>query len=78
MRIEILRQVMISGESVSAGSFIEVSEADGNLLVGNGKAAVAPAVEKPAPVEVTEEPKPAPTPVKSSRRAAKPAPSFED
>ena len=78
MRIEILRQVMISGESVSAGSFIEVSEADGNLLVGNGKAAVAPAVKKPAPVEVTEEPKPAPTPVKSSRRAAKPAPSFED
>jgi hypothetical protein len=78
MRIEILRQVMISGESVSAGSFVEVSEADGNLLVGSGKAVVAPAVEKPAPVEVTEEPKPAPTPVKSSRRAAKPAPSFED
>ena len=78
MRIEILRQVMVSGESVSAGSFIEVSEADGNLLVGNGKAAVAPAVKKPAPVEVTEEPQPAPTPVKSSRRAAKPAPSFED
>ena len=78
MRIEILRQVMISGESVSAGSFVEVSEADGNLLVGSGKAVVAPAVEKPAPVEVTEEPKLAPTPMKSSRRAAKPAPSIED
>ena len=78
MRIEILRQVMISGESVSAGSFIEVSEADGNLLVGSGKAVVAPAVEKPVPVEVTEEPKPAPAPVKSGRKAVKPAPSIED
>lgn len=78
MRIEILRQVMISGESVSAGSFVEVSEADGNLLVGSGKAVVAPAVEKPAPVEVTEEPKPAPAPVKSGRKAVKPAPSIED
>ena len=74
MRIEILRQVMISGESVEAGSFIEVSEADGNLLVGSGKAVVAPAVEKPAPVEVTEEPKP----VKPVRKAAKPTPSIED
>jgi len=68
MRIEILRQVMISGESVEAGSFIEVSEADGNLLVGSGKAVVAPAVEEPAPVEVTEEPKPAPAkPVKRAK-----------
>jgi hypothetical protein len=78
MRIEILRQVMISGESVSAGSFVEVSESDGNLLVGSGKAVVAPAVEKPVPVEVTEEPKPAPAPVKSGRKAVKPAPSIED
>ena len=58
---------MISGEPVSAGSFVEVSEADGNLLVGGGKAVVAPAVEKPAPVEVTEEPKPAPA--KPARKA---------
>ena len=78
MRIEILRQVMISGESVGAGSFVEVSESDGNLLVGSGKAVVAPAVEKPVPVEVTEEPKPAPAPVKSGRKAVKPAPSIED
>jgi hypothetical protein len=78
MKIEILRQVMISGESVSAGSFVEVSESDGNLLVGSGKAVVAPAVEKPVPVEVTEEPKPAPAPVKSGRKAVKPAPSIED
>ena len=65
MRIEILRRVMISGEPVEAGSFVEVSEADGNLLVGSGKAAIAAAVEKPAPVEVTEEPKP----VKPVRKA---------
>ena len=58
---------MISGESVSAGSFVEVSETDGNLLVGGGKAVVAPAVEKPAPVEVTEEVKP--EPVKPVRKA---------
>jgi hypothetical protein len=68
MRIEILRQVMISGEPVQAGSFVEVTEADGNLLVGSGKAVVAPAVEKPAPVEVTEEPAPAPA-VKPVRKA---------
>jgi len=67
MRIEILRQVMVSGESVAAGSFIEVSEADANLLVGSGKAVLAPAVEKPAPVEVTEEVKP--EPVKPVRKA---------
>lgn len=78
MRIEILRQVMISGESVAAGSFIEISDADGHLLVGSGKAVVAPAVETPAPVEVTEEPKPVATPAKSTRKAAKPAPSTKD
>lgn len=59
---------MISGEPVSAGSFVEVSEADGNLLVGGGKAVVAPVAEKPAPVEVTEEPKPASVkPVKKAK-----------
>ena len=68
---------MISGEPVSAGSFVEVSEADGNLLAGCGKAIVAPAVEKPAPVEVTEEPKAAPAPVKPGRKA-KPALPIED
>ena len=63
---------MISGEPAEAGSFIEVSEADGNLLVGSGKAAVAPAVEKPASVQVTEEVKP--EPVKPARKARTYAP----
>ena len=78
MRIEILRQVMISGEPVEAGSFIEVSEADANLLVGSGKAMIAPAVEKPAPVEVTEEPKPAPAKPGRKPKFVAPAPSTED
>lgn len=59
---------MISGEPVAAGSFVEVSEADGNLLVGSGKAVIAVAVEKPVPVEVTEELKPV-APVKPVKRA---------
>jgi hypothetical protein len=59
---------MISGEPVKAGSFIEVSEADGNLLVGSGKAVIAAAVEKPVPVDVTEEPAPVPA-VKPVRKA---------
>jgi hypothetical protein len=72
MRVEILRQVMVSGESVSTGSFIEVSDADANLLVGSGKAVFAAPVEKPAPVEVTEEVKP--KPVKPARKARTYAP----
>lgn len=56
MKVEILRAVMISGEPVSAGSFVEVSQADGNLLIGSHKAIAVDA--KPVPVEVTEEPKP--------------------
>ena len=48
MRIEILRSVMISRESVKAGSFVEVSVADANLLIGMGKARLAPE-DKPAP-----------------------------
>lgn len=68
MRVEILRQVMISGEPVPAGSFVEVNEADGNLLVGSGKAVIAPAVVKPVPVEVTEEPTPVPA-AKPARKA---------
>lgn len=63
---------MVSGEPVSAGSFIEVSEADANLLIGSGKGVIAPVVESPAPVEVTEEVKP--EPVKTVRKARTYAP----
>jgi hypothetical protein len=58
MRIEILRPVMISGESVAAGSFIEVSESDANLLIGSGKAIAAAPAPAPTPVVAAEEPKP--------------------
>jgi hypothetical protein len=60
---------MISGEPVSAGSFAEVSEADGNLLIGSGKAVVALTAKKPAPVEVTEQAQPAPASAKPARKA---------
>ena len=46
MRVEILRDVMISGEPAKAGSFVELDKATANLLVGMKKAAIAP---KPAP-----------------------------
>jgi len=56
MRVEILRPVMISGEPASAGSFVEVSLADAQLLIGLGKAREA-AAEPKAP---KPEPKPEP------------------
>jgi hypothetical protein len=71
MRVEILRAVMISGESVSAGSFIEVDLATANLLMGLGKAAKAVDPE-PAPgpaVMVEPEGEPA-KPVRKARVAA--------
>jgi hypothetical protein len=65
MRIEILRSVMISGESVKAGSFVEVDTAAANLLIGMNKARLAPEPE-PQPEPEPEAPKrgrkPAPTP----------------
>ena len=43
MRIEIVSAVMISGEPFSEGSILEVSQADGYLLINSNKA--VPAVE---------------------------------
>lgn len=48
MRIEIKRNVMISGEPVKAGSFVEVDNQTAQLLIGMDKASVAPEQE-PAP-----------------------------
>lgn len=64
MRIEILSSVMISGESVEAGSLVEVSPADANLLINSNKARLAP------------EPEPEPEP-EAPKRSRKPAPSPE-
>lgn len=54
MKIEILRSVLISGEPVKAGSIIEVSVADANLLIGMNKAQAAP---EPEPAPEPEAPK---------------------
>ena len=56
MRVEIIRNVMINGESVKAGSFVEVEQGIATLLIGSDKAKVASDPE-PAPACP---PKPAP------------------
>ena len=57
MKIEILSSVMISGEPVEAGSFVEVSVADANLLIGMNKARLTPEPEPEAEAEPVEAPK---------------------
>jgi hypothetical protein len=76
MRVEILRAVMISGESVSAGSFIEVDLATANLLMGMGKAVKAVEPEPaPEPAVVVE---PVGEPAKPVRKARVTAPLIKD
>lgn len=65
MHVELLRNVMINGESRSAGSLVELSVADANLLIGNGKAqaaAMSAPEEASLPVVVHEEAAEAPRP----------------
>jgi hypothetical protein len=47
MRVEITRNVMINGESVKAGSFVEVEQGIATLLIGSDKAKAA---SEPKPV----------------------------
>jgi hypothetical protein len=58
MRLEITRNVMINGEPVKAGSFVEVELGIANLLIGSGKAKAAPKEEpKPQPkLEIQQKP----------------------
>ena len=49
MRVEIIRNVMINGESVKAGSFVEVEQGIATLLIGSDKAKVASDPEPLAP-----------------------------
>tara|TARA_Y100000361_G_scaffold94195_1_gene84132 strand:+ start:1416 stop:1637 length:222 start_codon:yes stop_codon:yes gene_type:complete len=51
MKVEILRQVMISGEPAMAGSILEVSDENARILLGLGKA-----VEFKGEAAVKEEP----------------------
>lgn len=61
MKVEILRSVMISGEPVLAGSLVEVSLTDANLLIGMNKARIAP--------EPATEPEPEPEAPKRGRKS---------
>jgi hypothetical protein len=52
MKVEITRNVMINGEPVKAGSFVEVDRGVANLLIGSDKARIAVEPE-PEPVKRT-------------------------
>jgi hypothetical protein len=67
-KIEILGSVMISGEPVEAGSFVEVTPAVANLLIRMNK---AQAVPEPEP-----EPEPQPEP-EAPKRPRKPTSTSE-
>ena len=43
MRLEILRQTSIAGQPARVGDVVEVSDRDVRLLIGSGKAQLAPA-----------------------------------
>ena len=45
MKVQITRSVMIDGESVKAGSFLEVDQRLASLLIGSDKATLAPESE---------------------------------
>ena len=71
MRIEILRSVMVSGEPVPAGSFLDTDAAIANLLIGMNKARLAPEPEPEA------DPEPAGEPPKRGRKT-QPTPAPEE
>lgn len=81
MRIEILRSVLISGESVPAGSIIEVSRADAQLLIGSNKAQVSSAATPPSDEAVQPSEAPplseATPPASAAKRSRKPTPTPE-
>jgi len=71
MLVQILRQVMISGEPVPAGSTQDLPPATANMLISSGKAIPAEAAEVVEP-EAVEAPEPAPAP-KAARPRTKPS-----
>ena len=75
MYVTLLRQVMVAGESVSAGSTLDLSDTVATLLVGMGKAVQAEPPAPPAPpAKATED-----TTAKAPRaKAAKPPTPSED
>lgn len=71
MKIEILRSVMVSGEPVPAGSFIELDDANANLLIGMGKAVIAAEPPAASALAIVDEPEAEPAkPVRKARTTA--------
>lgn len=71
MLIQILRQVMISGEPALAGSTLDLPPTTAFMLISSGKATPAEAAEVVEP-EAVEAPEPAPVP-KATRARTKPS-----
>lgn len=65
MRIEILRRTTVTGAVVLPGDVVDVTDRDGRLLIGMGKA--QPAMDPICPVVVSD-PLVPPTPVRSPRK----------
>uniref|UniRef100_G8EY00 Uncharacterized protein n=1 Tax=Synechococcus phage S-CAM8 TaxID=754038 RepID=G8EY00_9CAUD len=79
MRVEITRNVMINGESVKAGSFVEVEQGIATLLIGSDKAQVATDPEPVAEVAPSCPPKaPACPPKPPAKRGRTKQSSGED
>lgn len=74
MKIEILSDVMISGEPAPAGSTVDVSRADALLLISLNKAQLIPEPPSDDAAQPTEAAQPASAAPKRSR---KPEPSPE-
>lgn len=76
---ELTTDVMVRGNPRSTGEILDLSEAEGQLLVGLGRAkpAQAPQASAPAVVEPTDAPAAAPSPKPAARRRS-PAPTAPD
>ena len=77
VKIEILSDVMISGGPALAGSFIEVSQSDANLLVGMNKARLIGDAEAAQEPELEPEKDPESATEEAPKRGRKSAPSTE-
>lgn len=75
MYITLLRQVMVAGESVSAGSTLDLSDSIATLLIGMGKAVEAEPPASPAPPAKPAEDT---TPKAPRAKTAKPSTPSED
>jgi hypothetical protein len=78
MRIRLLRNTIVDLKQVSVGDIVETSEKSALLLIGIGKAELAPILQE---VVETAEAAPEPTPIKPASKRRKtndPQPRVED